>query len=122
VKDGGLERFAKTHNVKPDFIYHYCDTEFAVIWAFHKELATVPGLEAIMASRSRANLPYMPFSYGIQIMQDTENGWSSEDDTEDEEDGKQANSVDKPKVGDEEASVAANASHQNKDVSRKTKL
>ncbi|KAF1839699.1 hypothetical protein BDW02DRAFT_593572 [Decorospora gaudefroyi] len=101
VKNGGLERFAKAHNVEPDFLSYCSRVKFDVIRAFYHELATVPGLEAFMAPTPIADLPSIPFEYGIQIMQDTENGWSSGDDTEDEEDdGKQTERDEKLKVED----------------------
>ena len=80
VEAGGLERFAAEHNVKPDFADRLCDVKPDVAIAFYLKLATIPGLETTMAPPS--NGVYAPASYGLQIIQDTENGWSSEDETD----------------------------------------
>ncbi|KAI4667750.1 uncharacterized protein J4E88_010151 [Alternaria novae-zelandiae] len=81
VEAGGLDRFAAEHNVKPDFANRLCDVKPDVAIAFYLKLATIPGLETTMAPPS--NEVYAPASYGLQIIQDMENGWSSEDETDD---------------------------------------
>jgi hypothetical protein len=109
VEGGGLERFAKAHNVAPNFLDHLCDIKPKVVVAFYSKLTTMPGLESTMAPPPRSSSPFT--LNGLQVIQDDENGWTNEDDTEDEEDGKQTDSNEKLKVGEEETGVAVNASH-----------
>jgi hypothetical protein len=119
VEDGGLDRFATAHGVRPDFIYHLSDIKPAVVWAFYMELEAVPGLETITKPTSRADMVCMPISTALQLIQDTENGWSSEEETDDE-DNKEHTKIEEELQGSEEERVEAVAPDQHKDVSCKT--
>lgn len=119
VEDGGLDRFATAYGVRPDFIYHLSDTKPAVVWAFYMELEAVPGLETIMKPTSRADMACMPISTALQLIQETENGWSSEEEA-DNEDNKGRTEIEEELQGSEEEGVEAVTLDQHKDVSCKT--
>ncbi|RYN16615.1 hypothetical protein AA0115_g12267 [Alternaria tenuissima] len=119
VEDGGLERIASAHGIKPDFIYHLSEHTPAVYLAYRHALEAVPGLATVMAPTPRADRPSMSTASALQMIEDAANGWSSEEEAENEDDKEQAEAGEELQDSKEER-VDAAALEQAKGVSRKT--
>jgi hypothetical protein len=80
VKNGGLERFAAAHNVKPDFVNHFAEypDKPGLVFKFYDELATIPGLEDVVAPPPRTQ-PSFTSAAVQQFIHEMECGFSSED-------------------------------------------
>ncbi|RMZ69057.1 hypothetical protein GMOD_00002969 [Pyrenophora seminiperda CCB06] len=117
VEDGGLERFAKKHNVNPDFIYHLSGTKPAVMVAYIAELEAIPGLKAMMLP------PPTGLCLSDESAQDgmalAEGWYTSEDETEDEDD-KEQTGIEDELEGSKEEGIKATALDQETNVSCKT--
>jgi hypothetical protein len=105
--------------VKPDFIYHLAETEFSVIWAYWLELEAIPGLGIPMPTTPQSNGLSMSNASAQQAMRDCEEGWSSEEESEDENHKEQTGMTEEPQ-GCEGEAVKAVALDEHKDVSCKT--
>ena len=119
VEDSGLDRIASAHGIKPDHICHLCEHTPAVYLAYRHALEAVPGLANVMAPTPRVDRPSMSTASALQMMEDAENGWSSEEEAENEDDKEQAEAGEKLQ-GSKEERVDAAALEQAKDVRRKT--
>ncbi|KAF1836907.1 hypothetical protein BDW02DRAFT_577648 [Decorospora gaudefroyi] len=101
VEDGGLDKFASTHGVEPDFIYRLYETDFKAVFAYLEVVRAMPGLEDLMEPTLRLSVSH---SSARQIIDDCENGWSSEEEAEDEDD-KEETEIEEELQGTEEEGV-----------------
>jgi hypothetical protein len=117
VKNGGLERFAAAHNVKPDFVNHFAEypDKPGLVFKFYDELATIPGLEDVVAPPPRTQ-PSFTSAAVQQFIHEMECGFGSEDNDEEEA----AEQVEEQLQGGKKESGTAPAFDQDKDMSRKT--
>ncbi|RYN30736.1 hypothetical protein AA0114_g12235 [Alternaria tenuissima] len=115
VEDGGLDRIASAHGIKPDFIYHLSDHTPAVYLAYRRALRAVPGLATVMAPTPRDDMPSMSTATAQQMIQDAECGWSSEEEDE-KEDDKEQEEVGEELQGSKEERVDAAALEQDEDA------
>jgi hypothetical protein len=118
VEDGGLDRIASAHGIKPDFIYHLSEHTPVVYVAYLHALEAVPGLATVMAPTTRADRPSMSTASALQMIEDAANGWSSEEEAENEDDKEKAE-IGEELQGSEEERIEAAALDQFENVSHK---
>jgi hypothetical protein len=111
VESGGLDEFAKAHNVQPDFVDELFDAEPKVQIAYDAQLRTMPSLRAEMRRDTSPDQPFLSNAVAQKWILDYELGEYWEEDESDDDDKEE-----KDKKGkEEEADVLS------KIVSRKTR-
>ncbi|RMZ66301.1 hypothetical protein GMOD_00005395 [Pyrenophora seminiperda CCB06] len=91
VEEGGLDRIALAHGIKADFIYSLSEHKPAVSVAYLRALQAVPSLQTVMA---RGDVLSMSTASALQMIEDAENGWSSEEEeAENKDDKEQADTI-----------------------------
>ncbi|KAF2124260.1 hypothetical protein P153DRAFT_411932 [Dothidotthia symphoricarpi CBS 119687] len=121
VELGGLDEFARDHNISPDFVNRLSEFKPAIRGAYYAKLRTIPGLEAEMAYHPPVHKSIISMAAAQRFMALAE-GWDEEDKEEKEEKGEEKGEKGEEKEEKEEENEdkeEAASSVGSKSVSRK---